>query len=238
MSDRSPWMNEELRIFRRSVRRFVETELAPHEPRWRAQHRPDAEAWAAAGRAGMLLPGVPEEYGGGGGTFAHEVVVCEELARAGVHFGSGIQSIVAHYILAYGTEEQKQRWLRRMAAGELVGAIAMTEPGAGSDLQAIATTAAPRRRHLRRQRLQDLHHQWLARRPRLPRRQDRHRGRADEGHVAARRRDEGPCRLHGRALAREDRHARAGHLRAVLRRRARAGRKSARRRPRARASSR
>ena len=95
MSDRSSWMNEELRIFRRSVRRFVETELAPHEPRWRAQHRPDAEAWAAAGRAGMLLPGVPEEYGGGGGTLAHEIVVCEELARAGVHFGSGIQCIVA-----------------------------------------------------------------------------------------------------------------------------------------------
>src|SRR3954464_4816781 len=83
MSDRSSWMNEELRIFRRSVRRFVETELAPHEPRWRAQHRPDAEAWAAAGRAGMLLPGVPEEYGGGGGTLVHEIVVCEELARAG-----------------------------------------------------------------------------------------------------------------------------------------------------------
>ena len=141
MSDRSSWMNEELRIFRRSARRFVETELAPHEPRWRAQHRPDAEAWAAAGRAGMLLPGVPEEYGGGGGTLAHEIVVCEELARAGVHFGGGIQCIVARYILAYGSEAQKQRWLRRMASGELVGAIAMSEPGAGSDLTAIATTA-------------------------------------------------------------------------------------------------
>src|SRR3954466_1833914 len=141
MSDQPSWMNEELRIFRRSVRRFVETELAPHEPRWRAQHRPDAEAWAAAGRAGMLLPGVPEEYGGGGGTLAHEIVVCEELARAGVHFGSGIQCIVARYILAYGTEAQKQRWLRRMASGELVGAIAMSEPGPGSDLSAIATTA-------------------------------------------------------------------------------------------------
>ncbi len=141
MSDRSSWMNEELRIFRRSVRRFVETELAPHEPRWRAQHRPDALAWAAAGRAGMLLPGVPEEYGGGGGTLAHEIVVCEELARVGVHFGSGIQCIVARYILAYGSEAQKQRWLKRMASGELVAAIAMSEPGAGSDLSAIATTA-------------------------------------------------------------------------------------------------
>ncbi len=87
------------------------------------------------------MPGVPEEYGGGGGTLAHEIVVCEELARAGVHFGSGIQCIVARYILAYGSEAQKQRWLKRMASGELVGAIAMSEPGAGSDLSAIATTA-------------------------------------------------------------------------------------------------
>ena len=76
----------------------------------------------------MLLPDVPEEYGGGGGTFAHEAVVLEELARAGVHFGAGIQSIVAHYILAYGSEDQKRNWLPRMARGELVGAIAMTEP--------------------------------------------------------------------------------------------------------------
>src|SRR4051812_44143871 len=87
MSDRPPWMNEELRFSRRSVRRFVETELAPHEPRWRAQHRPDAEAWAAAGRAGMLLPGVPEEYGGGG-ALAHEIRGCEGRGPAGVPFCS------------------------------------------------------------------------------------------------------------------------------------------------------
>ena len=78
---------------------------------------------------------------GAAGTFAHEAVVVEELARAGVHFGFGNQSIVAHYILAYGSEEQKRRWLPRMACGELVGAIGMTEPDAGSDLQAIKTTA-------------------------------------------------------------------------------------------------
>jgi len=84
---------------------------------------------------------VPEAYGGGGGTFAHECVVLEELARAGVHFGSQVHTTVAHYILAYGTEEQKRRWLPRMGRGELVGAIAMTEPGAGSDLQAIQTLA-------------------------------------------------------------------------------------------------
>jgi acyl-CoA dehydrogenase len=134
-------MNDELRMFRRTVRRFIEKEFAPHQSRWRAQHRPDAEAWTAAGRAGLLLPGVPEEHGGGGGNVAHEIVVCEELARAGIPFGSGIQCIVARYILAYGTEAQKRRWLPGMAAGELVGAIAMSEPGAGSDLSAIATTA-------------------------------------------------------------------------------------------------
>ena len=134
-------MNDETRIFRTAVRQFVDREFAPHQARWGEQGRPDAEAWTKAGEMGLLLPDVPEEYGGGGGTFAHEAVVVEELARAGVHFGSGIQSIVAHYILAYGSEEQKQRWLPRMASGELVGAIGMTEPDAGSDLQAIKTTA-------------------------------------------------------------------------------------------------
>jgi acyl-CoA dehydrogenase len=84
---------------------------------------------------------VPEEYGGSGGTFAHEAVVIEELARAGIHVGFSVQNIVAHYILAYGSEEQKRRWLPRMASGDLVGAIGMTEPDAGSDLQAIKTLA-------------------------------------------------------------------------------------------------
>jgi len=136
-----PWMNDELWMLRKTVRRFIEEELAPHQTRWRQQHRPDAEAWTKAGATGILLTDVPEKYGGGGGTFAHEAVVTEELAQAGVHFGSGVQSIVAHYILAYGSEEQKGNWLSRMARGELVGAIAMTEPGAGSDLQGIKTTA-------------------------------------------------------------------------------------------------
>jgi acyl-CoA dehydrogenase len=137
----SPWMNDEVRMFRRTVRQFIEKEFAPQQARWREQQGPDAGAWSAAGRAGILLPDVPEGYGGGGGTFAHEAVVLEELARAGVHFGSAIQSTVAHYILAYGSEEQKRRWLPRMARGERVAAIAMSEPGAGSDLQAIKTAA-------------------------------------------------------------------------------------------------
>ena len=137
----SPWINDDVRIFGRTVRQFIEKEFVPHQARWRAQQGPDAAAWTAAGRAGILLADVPEHYGGGGGSFAHEAVVLEELARAGVHFGSAIQSTVAHYILAYGNEEQKRKWLPRMARGERVAAIAMTEPGAGSDLQAIRTTA-------------------------------------------------------------------------------------------------
>jgi acyl-CoA dehydrogenase len=137
----SPWMTDETRIFRTTVRRFLEKELAPHQDRWAEQGFPDASAWLAAGKAGLLLPDVPEKYGGGGGTFAHEAVVVEELARTGIHFGFGVQSIVAHYILAYGSEEQKHRWLPRLACGELVGALGFTEPDCGSDLQAVKTTA-------------------------------------------------------------------------------------------------
>jgi acyl-CoA dehydrogenase len=134
-------MTEELWMFRSTVRQFIDEEFVPHQARWREQHRPDAEAWTQAGEIGVLLTDIPAEYGGGGGTFAHEAVVLEELARAGVHFGSSVQSIVAHYVLAYGAEEQKHHWLPRMACGELVGAIAMTEPAAGSDLQGIKSTA-------------------------------------------------------------------------------------------------
>ena len=137
----SPWMNEELRMYRKSVREFIVDEFLPRQAQWRGQHHPDADAWTQAGQTGLLLPDGPEQYGGGGGTFAHQAVVIEELARAGVHFACGVQGIVARYILHYGTEEQKKRWLPPMARGELVAAIAMTEPSAGSDLQAIKTTA-------------------------------------------------------------------------------------------------
>ena len=134
-------MSDELRPFRSRVRQFIQTGFAAQQERWRQQRRPDIEAWAAAGAAGLLLPDVPREYGGGGGTFAHEAVVLEELARAGIRFASSTQSIVAHYLLSYGSEEQKQRWLPRLARGDLVAAIAMSEPAAGSDLQGIRTTA-------------------------------------------------------------------------------------------------
>src|SRR3984893_3194293 len=105
----SPWMDEETRIFRKVVSEFIAKELAPHQTRWGEQRRPDAEAWSKAGKAGLLLPDVPEEYGGGGGTFAHEAVIVEELARAGVHFGTIVQSMAARYLVAYGSEAQKRK---------------------------------------------------------------------------------------------------------------------------------
>jgi len=135
-------MDDDLQMLREAVSRFVETEMLPHEARWRAQHRVDHETWRAVGEAGFLLMDVPAEYGGGGGDFRHEAVLYEELNRRGLSgFGQGVHSIAAHYVLNYGTEEQKRRWLPRMARGELIGAIAMTEPGAGSDLKGIRTRA-------------------------------------------------------------------------------------------------
>ena len=103
----------------------------------------DLEFWHQAGQVGLLCASVPAEYGGGGGSVAHEVVLLEEQGRAlDSGFGNAVHSpIVAHYLLAYGTEEQKRRWLPKMASGEYVGAIAMTEPGAGSDLQNVQTRA-------------------------------------------------------------------------------------------------
>ncbi|MCC6473720.1 MAG: acyl-CoA dehydrogenase family protein [Burkholderiales bacterium] len=135
-------MTGELELFREQARRFVEKEVLPHDPRWQKQHHVDREIWDKAGRAGLLLPDVPEAYGGGGGNFAHTAVFTEELGLAGIwSFNNAVHLICAHYILNHGTEEQKRRFLPRLASGELVGAIAMTEPGAGSDLQAIRTRA-------------------------------------------------------------------------------------------------
>jgi len=137
----APRTTDALRAFRSTIRAFVQTEFEPHQDRWREQRFPDPDAWTKAGAVGMLLSDVPAEYGGGGGTFVHETVVVEELTRAGVPLHSFIHDNVAHYILAYGSEAQKRNWLPRMARGELVGAIAMSEPTAGSDLQGIRTTA-------------------------------------------------------------------------------------------------
>ena len=138
----SQWMDDDLRMLREAVSRFVETEMVPLDAAWRKQKHVDRATWRKLGEAGFLLMDVPSGYGGGGGDFRHEAVLYEETQRRGLSgFGQGVHSIAAHYVLNYGTEEQKQRWLPRMAAGELIGAIAMTEPGAGSDLKGIRTRA-------------------------------------------------------------------------------------------------
>ena len=139
----SPWMNEELHIMRDAVARFLEREFAPSMEKWEKQGFVDRDAWLKAGQAGLLCASIPAEYGGGGGNFKHEMVLVEELSYANITgFGNGVHSgIVAHYINSYATEEQKQNWLPKMASGEIVSAIAMTEPGAGSDLQAVKTSA-------------------------------------------------------------------------------------------------
>jgi acyl-CoA dehydrogenase len=140
---RSPWMDSDLDDFRDLARTFCEKEIKPNVTRYIENKHVDRDLWNKAGEVGLLCLSIPEEYGGGGGTFAHEAILIEEQARAtdsswGVSLHNGI---VAHYLLAYGTEAQKQEWLPKMASGEVVGAIAMTEPGTGSDLQNVATKA-------------------------------------------------------------------------------------------------
>jgi acyl-CoA dehydrogenase len=136
-------MTEDLVLLEDQARRFMAAEFAPHVERWNEDHLYPREVWSKAGQAGLLCAGIPEEYGGAGGTFAHEAVIDREFSLAGLDaFGAPLHSgIVAPYILRYGTEEQKKRWLPRLATGELIGAIAMSEPGIGSDLQAVRTTA-------------------------------------------------------------------------------------------------
>ena len=137
------WMDSDLEQLTDTANRFFDRECLPHDARWREQRRADRELWTKAGAAGLLCASIPEEYGGGGGHFGHEVVLTQRHAykMAGGFSNSVHSGIVAHYILRYGTEAQKQRWLPKMASGEMVAAIAMTEPGAGTDLQAIRTSA-------------------------------------------------------------------------------------------------
>jgi acyl-CoA dehydrogenase len=140
---RPAWMTEDVVLLEEQARRFMQSEFTPHLERWNQQGMYERETWTKAGAAGLLCAAMPEQYGGAGGTFAHEAVINRELSLCGFDsFGAPLHSgIVAPYILHYGTEEQKQRWLPRLATGELVGAIAMTEPGTGSDLQGVRTTA-------------------------------------------------------------------------------------------------
>jgi acyl-CoA dehydrogenase len=137
--------SEDHEHFRESVRRFVDEELVPHHERWEEQGRIDRDTWLKAGAAGLLCCDVPEEYGGPGGDFLYNCVVIEELARAGMTGpGSGFMvhsDMMSTYISSFGTEEQKLKWLPRMVTGEIVGALALTEPAAGSDLKAIRARA-------------------------------------------------------------------------------------------------
>jgi acyl-CoA dehydrogenase len=138
--------NSDHEIFRDSVRRFVQTELVPHHGEWEIAKRVPREVWRKAGDAGLLCCNVPPEYGGAGADWLYNVIVIEELARAGIT-GPGFavhSEMVAPYVLAWGSEELKKEWLPKMVEGSAIGAIAMTEPGAGSDLKALRTRAERR----------------------------------------------------------------------------------------------
>lgn len=142
--DRPGLFSEEVLMLRDLASKFFATEFTPNAERWRRQGRIDRDLWSRAGQLGLLAASLPEEYGGGG-THAHMAVVLLEQGRAGdASWGVSVHNYVTHYILAYGTQEQKNRWLPKMARGELVGAIALTEPGAGSDLKALSMTATLR----------------------------------------------------------------------------------------------
>lgn len=134
---------EDRELFREQVRRFVDREIAPHHADWEHDGIVPRDVWEKAGRAGLLCCLVPEEYGGVGADFGYSAVIIEEMARANITaFGLTTHSeICAPYIVRYGSEAQKRQWLPRMVSGEAICAIAMTEPGAGSDLRALKTTA-------------------------------------------------------------------------------------------------
>lgn len=134
---------EDHEMLRATVRRFLDKECKPRQAQWDKDGRVDRETWLKAGREGLLCPTLSEEWGGGGGDFGHAAVIVEEVGRSGVSgLGFGLHSdVVAPYIARLGTPEQKARWLPGCASGEVILAIAMSEPGAGSDLKAIRTTA-------------------------------------------------------------------------------------------------
>lgn len=139
----SPWLRDDHAQLADAAARFFRDRWEPQMPAWREAGRLPRSAWREAGEQGFLCAAMPDSYGGGGGDFGHEAVLALELAKANNSgFGGGLHSaIVAPYILHHGSEAQRRRWLPRMASGELIGAIAMTEPGAGSDLQGVRTHA-------------------------------------------------------------------------------------------------
>lgn len=133
---------EDHNMFREQARRFIEREISPNLHEWEKNGIVPKEVWLKAGEMGLLCSTVPEEYGGAGGDFGHSAVMIEELARVNataVGFTTHSE-IVAPYIVAYGTEEQKHKWLPKMVTGEIIGVIAMSEPGIGSDLRSMRTS--------------------------------------------------------------------------------------------------
>src|SRR3982751_1447127 len=140
---RPAWMSEDLVLLEEQAKRFLAAELVPHVEKWTEDGIMERSAWDKMGQAGLLCASMPEEYGGAGGSFAHETVINRAIAHAGLDsIGAPLHSgIVAPYILNYGTSEQKKQWLPKLATGELIGAIAMSEPGTGSDLQGVKTRA-------------------------------------------------------------------------------------------------
>ena len=138
----SPWMSPDLEVYRTTLRRFIEAEVVPHQERFARQQHVDRALWTKAGELGALCADIPEEYGGGGGSFVHMAALFDELAAAGdTAFGVHVHIIVAHYLLNHGTEAQRRRYLPQLASGAMVAAIAMSEPAAGSDLQGVRTRA-------------------------------------------------------------------------------------------------
>ncbi|PLC03596.1 acyl-CoA dehydrogenase [Variovorax sp. RO1] len=138
---RHRWMDEDIDAFREQARRYIAAELSPHLDGWRRQGFIPREVWRPFGEMGFLLPEVDEAYGGAGASPAYQMVVQDELAKAEFPANTGVHNLAAHYILDYGTEAQKMRWLPKLASGEMLAGIALTEPGCGSDLKALRTRA-------------------------------------------------------------------------------------------------
>lgn len=132
---RHAWMDGEIDAFREQVRRYVAAEFTPRLDEWRRQGYIPREVWRPFGEMSFLLPEMPETYGGAGASLAYQLVVQDELAKAEMPVNIAVHTIASHYILDFGTEAQKQRWLPKVTNGEMLAAIAMTEPGCGSDLK-------------------------------------------------------------------------------------------------------
>lgn len=134
-------MDEDIEAFREQVRRYIASALAPNLKSWRAQGFIPRDVWRPFGELGFMLPEIAEEYGGAGASLAYQLVVQDELAKAEFPANTAVHTIASHYILDYGTEDQKRRWLSKLASGEMLAGIALTEPGCGSDLKALRTSA-------------------------------------------------------------------------------------------------